>query len=100
MEVQPGLVLFENRSAGTVGLVDVEGSINSGVRGDASFFAHLGEGQDVGDGVRVVPHLAKVLDCAHLVGDLLAATVGLQVEWLIHFMNVGQHGSIAKNGHR
>ena len=83
---------------GTTGAVHANGRFKGGVHGDAADAANFGKGENVGKGVRVVPHAPKILEIADKVGRLGAA-VGVDLKGGPASTNVGKESWVVENGH-
>jgi len=65
MIIEAGVV-FNELHDGSVRPVYTKGRLDSGVHGDAALFLHGSHGENVHEGLRVVPHAAKVLEVTDL----------------------------------
>ena len=90
--------VFDELHYGATWAVHTNRRFKGGIHGDAAKAADFSKGKNVGKGLWVIPHAAKILEVANEVRRLSAA-VGVNLEGGPAGTNVCEESRIVENGH-
>jgi len=89
-------VIFDELHDGSIRAVYAKGRLDGSIHGNAALLTHGSHGEDVHEGLWVVPHTAKILEVTNL-GCNLSTTICVHLEDASTLLDVKKEMTVAEN---